>query len=112
MLGVKPRIERSADGHATSVTLIMERAEPLVGAQVERMELAVTDRVIDISLLASLSRGLELYPLVKPVIVATLQRLQTGDGRAIEAVRVIVAEPFARFRGIVVGEEVPAAKEF
>jgi hypothetical protein len=111
MLDVKPRIQRSADGRATNVTLIMERSEPLTGVQVERVQVGVTDQVIDISALASLSRGLELYPLIKPVVLATLQRLSTGDGRAIEAVRIIVAEPFARARQIIVGDQ-PPAKEF
>jgi len=111
MLDIKPRIQRSADGRATSVTLIMERSEPLTGVQVERMQVAVTDQVIDIKALASLSRGLELYPIIKPVVLGTLQRLSTGDGRAIEAVRIIVAEPFARVRQFIVGEE-PRAREF
>ena len=104
MLDVKPRIQRSADGRATSVTLIMERSEPLTGVQVERVQVAVTDEVIDITAVASLSRGLELYPLIKPVVLVTLQRLASGDGRAIEAVRIIVAEPFARVRQFIVGE--------
>jgi len=104
MLDVKPRIQRSADGRATTVTLIMERSEPLSGVQFERMELALTDQVIDISAVASLSRGLELYPLLKPVVLGTLQRLASGDVRAIEAVRMVVAEPFARVRRIIVGE--------
>lgn len=111
MLDVKPRIQRSADGRAMSVTLIMERSEPLTGVQVERMQVAVTDQVIDIKALASLSRGLELYPIIKPVVLGTLQRLSTGDSRAIEAVRIIVAEPFARVRQFIVGEE-PRAREF
>ena len=50
-------------------------------------DVRLTDNEITATIVGNVYKYVEFYPLVKPVVIGTLERIQSGDPQAIETLR-------------------------
>lgn len=102
--GAQTQIERDATGAVQSITLSYQNIPVGQGAAVlSRIDVRLTQGDLGASVTGDIVKGLEVYALVKPVILLTLERLQMRDPATIERQRVFVQGLLAQALGYVVG---------
>jgi hypothetical protein len=84
---VRPRIQRDEAGVAQSLTVSLSPTRLGMGMQVEQLELVVTERTVGLRAGMRMQQGIEWYLAVKPVVAATLVRLQSGDAALLDSLR-------------------------
>ncbi|MES1213464.1 MAG: hypothetical protein ABUL64_02665, partial [Singulisphaera sp.] len=104
LFDVRPRITRGADGTAQLIALDMIGSELLPGVDMRQMECRILANEITIQASGAITRWMELYPVMKPLVMGVLQRIQNGDPRALDGVRPFVDGPIGQGRAIIIGE--------
>jgi len=104
LLDVRPRFIRAADGAMKSIELDMIGSELFPGADMRQLECRITDSEVTLQASGALTRWIELYPVIKPLAMGVLQRIQNGDPRALDMVRPFVDGPIGRGRALIIGE--------
>jgi len=90
LFDIRPAIERGPDGRARLISLGMVGSELFPGAEMREMEVRLLENEVSIAAAGALTRYVELYPLVKPVLMNVLVRIQNSDPRALDALRTII----------------------
>ena len=100
MSNVRSQIVRDASGNIQSVDLPLVNLQISPALMLERVDLHVTPTEITAKAKIGIVRGVEVYALVKPVIIMTLQQLQQRDPATVARQRAFVqsllvyAKPF------------------
>ncbi len=79
LFDVRPRITRGSGGAVQTIAFDMIGSEIFPGADMRQMEFRVQENDIWIQASGALTRWVELYPVVKPLVMGVLQRVQNGD---------------------------------
>ncbi len=103
LLDIRPRFNRGTDGAVKSIGLDMIGSEIFPGADMRQMECRISDNEVTLQATGALTRWIELYPVVKPLVMGILQRIQTGDPRALDMIRPFVDGPIGRGRALIIG---------
>jgi hypothetical protein len=103
LLDVRPRIVRGSDGAVQMIGLDMIGSEIFPGADLRQLECKIQENEIWIQASGAMTRWMELYPVIKPLVMGVLQRIQSGDPRALDGVRPFVDGPIGRGRAIIIG---------
>jgi hypothetical protein len=98
-------IERDAMGRAVKVTVTGSNPDPLADPAVEQFQLAVTADSANASATVRLQKGMEVYALLKPVVITALDRLAQRDPTIWDAQRGMIRGFFDRARQAVVEGE-------
>jgi hypothetical protein len=104
LFDVRPHFARDASGAVRTITLEMLGSELFAGAEMRAMDFRMTDNEITVQAAGALTRWVELYPVVKPLVMNVLARIQNGDPRALDGVRPLVEGPIGRGRAVIIGE--------
>ncbi|MBI2823197.1 MAG: hypothetical protein HYX69_00745 [Planctomycetia bacterium] len=105
LFDVRPKIERGKDGVVRAVTVNMAGTELFDGGDVRGLDVRVTENDVTADLAITISRFIELYPAIKPLVVGVLERIQSGDPRALEALRPLIGGAIGRGWELIVGQE-------
>ncbi len=103
LFDVRPRITRDKQGQVQMIALDMIGSELFPGADMRQMNVEMTAREVNVQAAGSLTQWVELYPLMKPVMMSVLTRIQSGDPRALDAVRPFLDGLLGRGRTMVFG---------
>ncbi|HVU87425.1 MAG TPA: hypothetical protein VHD36_08885 [Pirellulales bacterium] len=103
LLDVRPRIERGSNGVVHTISLDMIGSEIFPGADLRQLECRIQENEIWIQASGAMTRWMELYPVFKPLVMGVLQRIQSGDPRALDGVRPFVDGPIGQGRAIIIG---------
>jgi hypothetical protein len=104
LFDVRPRFGRGSDGRVHTIQLEMIGSELFAGAEMRALDFRMTENEVTIQAAGALTRWVELYPVVKPLVMNVLVRIQAGDPRAIDGVRPFIDGPINRGRAIIIGE--------
>lgn len=108
MLDLHPVVERNEAGDAVAMILRMDRARFNEVTRVERLKVQVTAGEVTVNLVGSTMQGMELYAIVKPVVLNTLTRIQMRDPDTVRLGQGMVRGYLGQLRGAL-GEPVPDA---
>ena len=86
------------------ISLDMVGSELFPGAEMRKMDFRLTENEITVSATGALTRWVELYPVVKPLVMGVLTRIQNGDPRALDGVRPFLDGAIGRGRAMIIGE--------
>jgi|GEM_PF-5182748 len=87
LLEVRSKTVRGPDGVAQSISLQLAQLDLFPGADLKVFDVRLTDTEITATVVGNVHRYVEFYPLAKPVLVGTLDRIQSGDPQAVETLR-------------------------
>lgn len=86
---MRPRIERDEAGVARNVVISVARRVHGRSLQIELLEIAVAEHSIGMRANLRLAQGAEWYVALKPFVLGTLARLQSGDAALLNSARVL-----------------------
>jgi hypothetical protein len=79
LFDLRPRVERDADGRALAVHITQERPSSDGALHLEQLVIAITADRVTVNVAGTLVQGLEVYAVLKPLIVDSLSRIQERD---------------------------------
>lgn len=94
----RTRIVRDDRGAATAIYITLAAPQSAAALHIQRLDLVVQPGDIRLASQVQLTKGVEIYALLKPLIVGTLERLASRDPAAIEAQRGLVRGWLPRVR--------------
>jgi len=104
LFDVRPRIVRGPDGRVSLIALEMIGSELFPGAEMRAMDVQLTEGEISVQAAGAMTRWVELYPIVKPIVMNVLVRIQSGDPQALNGVRPFFDGLLGPGRAIIIGE--------
>ncbi|HEY2838701.1 MAG TPA: hypothetical protein VGJ26_06120 [Pirellulales bacterium] len=87
LLEVRSKTTRGKDGAAESIALKLAMLDLVPGADMQTFDVVLSDKEITATVVGNVYQYVDFYPLAKPVVIATLERIQAGDAQAVETVR-------------------------
>ncbi len=113
MLDLRPQVERDGSGRAVAMHFSLDRSQVDEATKIERLQVAISDRLVSIQLVGNTLQGMELYGIFKPVLLNTLTRIQMRDPDTARLGRSMVQGYMRQFRDGLGGpdEERPAAPQ-
>jgi hypothetical protein len=90
VLHAKRDILRDASGQVRELTMSVPNAKVGGAAQIESLDVSVTETELSVVATVQVQQGVEVYALAKPLIFTTLQALQNRDPAAVQAQRNIL----------------------
>lgn len=86
---VRPRIERNEAGTAQTITIALSGSRVGAGLQIDQIELVISEHSIGLQATLRLAEGVEWYLALKPLVLTTLARLQSGDAALLNSARAL-----------------------
>jgi len=90
MSNVRSHIERDASGNIRAIDLPLVNVAISPALMLDRVDLHVTETTITAKATVGIQRGVEVYALVKPIVILTLQQLQQRDPATVARQRAFV----------------------
>jgi len=87
LLEVRSKTVRGKDGAAESISLKLAMLDLIPGADMKTFDVTLSNNEITATLVGDVYQYVELYPLAKPLLIGTLERIQAGDVQAVETMR-------------------------
>ena len=110
---------RDAAGAAEKITLTIANTHGKNQLQVDQLEVTLVPDRVTVGGTLSINEGVELYPLVRPLVVAALTGIQNRDPLTLELQRGFIRRELDKIRPWIEGngrprdaEVVPAGAEF
>lgn len=113
MFDCRPRILRDDQGRAVTIVLTLERSQPASGLDIDHLELAVSPNDVSVAAAVHLSEGMQLYALVRPIVMRTLAQIQDNDADLLGAARGMFQDGVGRLEQLMEGDDeaAPAPKD-
>jgi hypothetical protein len=90
MSNVRTHIERDASGNIRAIDLPLANVEISPALTLDRVDLHVTETEVTGKVTVGVERGVEVYALVKPIAILTLQQLQQRDPATVARQRAFI----------------------
>ncbi len=87
LFAARPHIMRDVYGAARELHVEIVDSEPAAGLRFDEVEAIVSVDGVRVTAAASVTKGVELYELTRPLVVGTLRRLQNGDAATVATMR-------------------------
>lgn len=107
MFDVRPRVDRDERGRATALVFTMINSGLSGNGRMNHLEFAIREFDLDLIVDGTLLEGVEFYALIKPVLINTLERLQSRDPATIRLGQGILLDSFGKTRSLLFGEPAP-----
>jgi hypothetical protein len=108
------QVVRDANGRAQAITLGLRNVQVGDALYAQQVDVAVTERNLTLTGRAEVRKGVELYVLLKPVIVITLNRLAQRDPATVAQQQAWLQMIWNRIRPLLIGlappQPVPALR--
>lgn len=108
MFDVRPRVDRDERGRATALVFTMINSGLSGNGRVNHLEFVIREFDLNLVVDGTLLEGVEFYALFKPVLLNTLERLQSRDPATIRLGQGILLDSFGKARSLLFGEPAPA----
>ena len=109
MVGTQLQFDRDSSGRLQAITLALVNVEIGPALIVQRADVVIAEHNITVTGQAELRRGVELYALLKPVIVLTLNRLAQRDPATVAQQQAWLQMIWSQIRPILIGLTPPPA---
>ena len=104
LFDVHPRITRGTGGAVQAIALDMVGSELFPGADVRQLECRITENEVAIQASGALTRWVELYPVVKPLLMGVLQAHSKRRPPRARRRAAVPRRPIGRGRAMIIGE--------
>lgn len=111
MFDVHPHVDHDEHGRATTLIYAMHNSSIPESGRVNQFELTIREREIHLVADGVLLQGVEFYALFKPLLMNTLERLQSRDPETVRMGRSLIGDALSRFRPLLFGEAPPYENE-
>ncbi len=105
MSNVRSHIERDASGNIRALDLPLVNVRISPALMLDRVDLHVTETEITAKATVGVERGVEVYALVKPIVILTLQQLQQRDPATVARQRAFIQNLLAMARPFLLSGE-------
>lgn len=111
MFDVRPHVDHDKQGRATTLTYAMHNSSIPESGRINQFELTIREREIHLVADGVLLQGVEFYALFKPLLMNTLERLQSRDPETVRLGRGLIGDALSRFRPLLFGDVPPHENE-
>ncbi|HUY90744.1 MAG TPA: hypothetical protein VMV10_18565 [Pirellulales bacterium] len=106
MFDVRPRVDRDERGRAAALVFTMVNSGLSGNGRMNHLEFVIREFELHLVVDGTLLEGVEFYALFKPVLLNTLERLQSRDPATIRLGQGILLDSFGNARSLLFGEPV------